>query len=163
MSGRSVQEVNMFGMMVCIKLFLTGNFQNGIEGLEFSDSQQIADRNVSLKWAVRSRIQFCLSLYKNPKVVSICWWNFLELSDSNFADRLSVCLRWYGICQGGWILWWLQRRKMGSHWSWRLQCCKAELCGWPLVLWSRSLNDALCHSSVSQTHAKYWITSICQV
>lgn len=62
----------MFGMMVYIELFLTGNFQNRVEALEFSDSQQIANRNVSLKWAVRPRIHFWLSLYKTPKVVSIC-------------------------------------------------------------------------------------------
>ena len=41
MSGRGIQEANMFGMMVYIKSFLTGNFQNGVEGLESSDSQQI--------------------------------------------------------------------------------------------------------------------------
>lgn len=62
----------MFEMMVYIELLLTGNFQNGVEALEFSGSQQIANRNVSLKWAVRPRIQFCLSLYKTPEVVSIC-------------------------------------------------------------------------------------------
>ena len=90
MSGRSIQEANMFGIMVYIMSFLTGNFENGVEGLEFLDSQQIDNRNVSLKWAVRSRIQFWLSLYKNPTAVSVCWSNS-EFSDSNFANRLSVC------------------------------------------------------------------------
>lgn len=42
--------------MIYIKSFLSGHFQSGV-GFEFSASQQIANRNISVKWALARKTE----------------------------------------------------------------------------------------------------------